>query len=572
MKKILIVPFLLMSLMVYSQVKDLPIAFSKKGYVLAIDFDQKMIQIDFFTADKNLGDEEILRSQVFTLSDCEIINDKKEKIKLSDLRSSDEILVNGQWFQERDEYNIQKITVQPKRSTNELQGKVDLISGEFAYVDGHKVKLGEGKKIKGDDKTGYKGQVYNSFAEIKKGVYAKVSGKYDDAGYFLAKSFIIAPDVETTFDKTALVTAKEIYDKIYPSWVDTVKRKALLGKTIDSLGVITNNEAVQAYVNRIGRKLIPDYIQQKNKIDFIFVVVDNPDLLAYVKANGLAVVYTGLLLNLDSEAQLATILGHEIAHAIYEHHAEENSELEKQEKKKSLFNKGLNIGSNGINTILNTKKGIENKQNPAVKSDKQREAEQQQNAKDKENQAELNGLLSSTISNILDKNAIQYSIDQEYQADRVGLSLATLAGYDPKEAPVVWKKLYERYGKRTTSKSNTFDKQMEAFQELQNRDKEYNTKGLVNQAALAVLTIKKVDYKTKNIRTHPDEVKRYAALNNLIALYWNNPKLLEGTTNNQEEYLVVMNKLAQSKTIEKPVEKQKEKPKEKQKQKPKKKQ
>ena len=132
-----------------------------------------MIQVDFITTDKNLGANDILTSQVFSLSNCEIINEKKEKITPKDLRSSDEILVNGQWFQEKDEYTIQKIIVQAKRPVRELEGKVDLIEGDFAYVDGNKVKLAEGRKIRGDDKTGYKGQLYSSFSEIKKGIYAK---------------------------------------------------------------------------------------------------------------------------------------------------------------------------------------------------------------------------------------------------------------------------------------------------------------------------------------------------------------------------------------------------------------
>lgn len=562
MKKIIIVPLLLICFFAVGQVKDLPISFTKRGYVLGVDLDQKMIQIDFFSNDKNLGVEDVLRSQVFTLSNCEIINNKKKKITLNDLRSSDEIVVTGQWFQDQNEFNIQKIVVMPKQSTDDLEGKIDLINGDFAYIDGNRVKLAEGKKIKGDDKTGYKGQTYNSFSEIKPGVYAKVSGQYDDGGFFLAKTFTISPDVETSFDKLAATQDKEVYDKIYPLWIDPVKRKSLLGKDIEGLGKITNNELVQDYVNRVGQQLIPSYIKQKNKINFLFIVVDNPDLLAYTKANGLAVVYTGLLLNLESEAQLAVVLGHEITHAIYEHHAAGNSNADKAEKKKGLFNTGINIGTTLKNTFNETKQGIEEQKNGLAKNERQKEAAQEQKTKTEENQAEINGLITNTLSNVIDKNSINYSVDQENQSDRVGLSLATLAGYDPKEAPIVWKKLYGRYGKLSGANEAAVNKQLEAFKELQNKDKAYDAKGLTNQAIATVLTIKKVDYQTKDIRTHPEEMKRYKALNNLIALYWNDPKILEGARNNQDEYLKVINKLTE-RPLQKPTENLKEKPAEK---------
>ena len=388
----------------------------------------------------------------------------------------------------------------------------------------------------------------------------KQNGNYDDAGYFLARSFTISPDVETSFDKAVLATDKEKYEKIYSTWIDPIKRKSILGKNIDGIGKITNNETVQDYVNKVGQKLIPDYIKQKSKVNFIFIVIDNPDLLAYVKANGLAVVYTGLLVNLESEAQLATVLGHEITHAIYEHQADEKSEIEKKEKRKNFFSKSIEVGTLSHNAIDDVKKGLKEEKSNIVKNESQKELAQKEKNKTLENQTELKDLLSSTISNAIQKDMIVYSIEQENQADRVGLCLSTLAGYDPKEAPVVWKALYGRYGKLSSNKGEEFDKQMAAFQELQKKDREYDTKGLVNQSILTVLTINNTSSKTKKIRTHPDELKRYEMLNNLIALYWNHPKLLDGTVNNEQEYRLMLKNLAQSsKTIEKPKEKTVEK-------------
>jgi beta-barrel assembly-enhancing protease len=559
MKKTSTFLFLLLVTIANCQVQDLPIAFSKKGYVLAIDIDQKMIQVDFFTTDKNLGDEEVLRSQVFNLANCELINDKKSKITLNDLRSSDKVQVDGQWFQEKDEYTIQKITLQSKSASDELEGRIDLINGDFAYVDGNKVKLGDGKKIKGDNKTGYKDLEKKSFSEIKEGIYARVTGKYDNSGYFVAKSFTISPDIVTSYDKAAFADDKETYDKIYPMWIEPSNRKTLFGKDIVGLGKITANEAVQDYVNKVGQKLIPNHI--KKKLDFIFIVVDNPNLLAYVKANGLAFVCTGLLLNLENEAQLAAVLGHEISHAIYEHQAGISSKKEQKEKNKGFIKTIMNAGTTAVNETLDIKKGIKEEKKETVKTKDQKDIEKEEKKQTKESQENLNEMLSTTLSFKYDRNISDFSIDQEYQADRVGLCLATLAGYDPRQAPIVWKNIYERYGKTTNEKNEVVEKQIDAIKSLQDKEKQYDTNGLINQALTGVLTIKQVDYKAKSIKTHPEEIKRYQALNDLISLYWNNTKLLETTVNNEEEYVQMIRELTKPKHSEKIKEKPQDAPK-----------
>lgn len=557
MKKISTFLFLLLIHFATCQVKDLPIAFSKKGYIQAIDYDTKMILVNFFTTDKNLGDEEVLRSEVFSVDNCQFNyekGNKKSNLTLHELRSSDEILVEGKWFQEEDKKVIEKITLSTKYADKEINGRIDLIRGEFAYVDGNKIKLAIGKKIKGDKNSGYKDYVFNSVNEIKEGDYAKIEGKYDDEGFYSATSFIISPNVETSFDKAALKADKKNYDLLYSDWIDPIKRKTLFGKQIEGLGAITDNEEIQDYVNRIGQKLIPEHIKGK-KINFIFIVVDNPDLLAYVSPNGLAYVCTGLLFNLENEAQLATVLAHEIAHAIYEHQAGEYSRIEKKEKKASFLKSAYDKVATAANTALDIKDGVKDAKKSDSKSSKQikeeQEAELERKKQRDENQKLISEGIKTTTTLYHDMKLSQYSIEQEYQADRVGLSLAVLAGYDPREAPVVWKNIYELYGEISdeNSKKAITEQQIAAIrkEDIENPNKTYTTGGLTRQAVTGLMTIKQIDYKAKSTKTHPDEIKRYQALNKLVALYWNNAKLIEDAVNNEEEYKKMIRKLTKPK-------------------------
>ncbi len=538
----------LLSSMIYAQVDDIPIVFSKEGFIEAIDMDQKLIQINFFRGDKNLGDEDQLKSQVFLVDHCEFVrdkNDKKNTLSILDLRSNEKVKVDGQWFQEKDEYKIQKITLFSKTEESGFEGRVDLISGDFAYVDGKKVKLADGKQIVGDDDAGYKGQKMKSFNEIKQGIYAEVSGKYDNSGYFLANKVIISPDIETSYDREAFKSDMSTYNEIYPLWTDPKKRKSLFGRNIVGLGKITNNEAIQEYVNQIGQKLIPSHIK-KGKIDFIFIVVDNPDLLAYVKPNGLSFICTGLLFNLENEAQLAHVLGHEIAHAIYEHQAGEAVLKKKKEQKTGLLQRVVSVGTTAYNKTTDIINGRDKK----LETDKQKDTELERKVDRDKNQQILKENTVNTASLFYDKNSSDYSIDQEYQADRVGLCLAVLANYDPREAPIVWRNIYEKYGVVTTNNENgiILDKQVEALrkEDIENREVQYNTQGLLNQAATGIMKIKQESYKIKSVKTHPDEVKRFKALNNLVALYWNSPSLLDGTEKNEDAYRKALKNLAKT--------------------------
>ncbi|MFY8063346.1 MAG: M48 family metalloprotease, partial [Usitatibacteraceae bacterium] len=79
------------------------------------------------------------------------------------------------------------------------------------------------------------------------------------------------------------------------------------------------NAALQAYVNGVGQKLAAQ--SHRNNLPWTFTVVDSPDINAFAVQGGYIYMTRGLMAYLDSEAELAGVLGHEIGHVTARHGA-----------------------------------------------------------------------------------------------------------------------------------------------------------------------------------------------------------------------------------------------------------
>lgn len=75
--------------------------------------------------------------------------------------------------------------------------------------------------------------------------------------------------------------------------------------------------ALQRYVNQVGFAVARN--SQRPDIPYRFAVLDSPILFAFSAPGGLVFVTTGLVKTLESEAELAGVLAHEIAHVAYRH-------------------------------------------------------------------------------------------------------------------------------------------------------------------------------------------------------------------------------------------------------------
>ena len=76
---------------------------------------------------------------------------------------------------------------------------------------------------------------------------------------------------------------------------------------------------LEAYVEKIGQRLVAH--SDKPDLKFTFTVLDAPGINAFATPGGFIYVNRGLLAYLNSEAELAGVLAHEIAHVTARHHA-----------------------------------------------------------------------------------------------------------------------------------------------------------------------------------------------------------------------------------------------------------
>jgi predicted Zn-dependent protease len=84
-----------------------------------------------------------------------------------------------------------------------------------------------------------------------------------------------------------------------------------------------DNPVLQAYVNEVGQRLA----QQSHRphLQWHFTVVDSPDVNAFALPGGYVYITRGIMAYLNSEAELAGVVGHEIGHVTARHGVRQQS-------------------------------------------------------------------------------------------------------------------------------------------------------------------------------------------------------------------------------------------------------
>lgn len=85
---------------------------------------------------------------------------------------------------------------------------------------------------------------------------------------------------------------------------------------ISSEGKLIDNKIIQEYVEGIAGRITP---YMGRNFEYEYYIVDDPTLNASAYPGGKIFINTGAILGTDSEAELAGIIGHEIAHAVFSH-------------------------------------------------------------------------------------------------------------------------------------------------------------------------------------------------------------------------------------------------------------
>jgi predicted Zn-dependent protease len=163
-----------------------------------------------------------------------------------------------------------------------------------------------------------------------------------------------------------------------------------------SIGLYDNAQA-QTYVSNLGKKLAA--LSERPQLPWSFQVVDDPAVNAFALPGGPIFVTRGIMTTLNSEAELAAVMGHEIGHVTAKHSVQQISRAQ-------VAQIGLGVGS-----ILS----------PTV--------------------ANYAGLASTGLSLLF----LKYGRDAESQSDALGFKYSLNGGYDVREMLDVFRTL-ERVG------------------------------------------------------------------------------------------------------------------------------
>jgi len=100
----------------------------------------------------------------------------------------------------------------------------------------------------------------------------------------------------------------------------SLEREIALGKhyaqEVERESKIVDDPVIAEYVNRVGQNLVRN---SDAKVPFTIKVIDGEQVNAFALPGGFFFVYTGLIMAADSEAQLAGVMAHEIAHVAARH-------------------------------------------------------------------------------------------------------------------------------------------------------------------------------------------------------------------------------------------------------------
>lgn len=161
---------------------------------------------------------------------------------------------------------------------------------------------------------------------------------------------------------------------------------------------LSENGDINEMVQRVGQRIA----KAANKPDYQweFAVIDDDKMVnAFALPGGKVAVFTGILKHTQTEAGLATVMGHEVAHVLQRHGVERMS--------RSIIDQIAQLGAIGAAVGARGGGGA------------------------------IAGALGAYGVNV----SLPFNRKQESEADYIGLRLMAEAGYDPREAVPFWERM-----------------------------------------------------------------------------------------------------------------------------------
>jgi predicted Zn-dependent protease len=161
---------------------------------------------------------------------------------------------------------------------------------------------------------------------------------------------------------------------------------------------LSDNVEVNELVHRVGRNIAEAANKPEYQWEFA-VIQDDKMVNAFALPGGKVAVFTGILKHTKDDAGLATVMGHEVAHALQRHGVERMS--------RSILDQIAQLGALGAAATGNVNAGA------------------------------VQGLLGAYGVNV----SLPFNRKQESEADYIGLRLMAEAGYDPRAAVPFWERM-----------------------------------------------------------------------------------------------------------------------------------
>ncbi len=155
-----------------------------------------------------------------------------------------------------------------------------------------------------------------------------------------------------------------------------------------------NDPKLQAYITAIGKRLTAHC--ERQDIPYHFTLIDSPIINAFALPGGYVYISRGLLAEINNEAQLAGVIGHELGHVNARHNVKRLQSA---------------VGMNILVAAVGAATGSSLWQN-------------------------VSGQLMDLISR-------KYSRSQERQADELGIKYMARAGYDPRQMSIFFQRLLQ---------------------------------------------------------------------------------------------------------------------------------
>lgn len=168
--------------------------------------------------------------------------------------------------------------------------------------------------------------------------------------------------------------------------------------------VVSTNPTEVDPVKRVAKRIISaaqrsKYAERAKSFDWeVTVIKDDKTKNAWALPGGKIAVYTGIFPEANNENGLAAIMGHEVVHALARHGAERTSQRLAADLSMQITSQALGMSRVGSSLAM---------------------------------QALGVGIL------------LPFSRSHESEADYIGLLLAAEAGYDPREAVLLWQRMAE---------------------------------------------------------------------------------------------------------------------------------